>query len=73
MERLEDNLIYVPLERQKFMDFYHAFRTDIAHGMRSELKDCFTRAEIVITAQRVKGYLIPRPKTGEKCKKKGEF
>jgi hypothetical protein len=72
MERLEGDLTYVLLERQKFMDFYHVFRTDIAHGMQSELKDCFTRAEVVVAAQRVKGYLVPRPKTGEKRKKKSE-
>jgi hypothetical protein len=72
MERLEDNLIYVLLKRQKFIDFYYIFRTDIAFDMRSELKDCFTRAEAVITAQRVKGYLITRPKTGEKRKREGE-
>jgi DNA primase large subunit len=72
MERLEDNVIYILLERQKFMDFYHAFRTDIALGMRSELKDYFARAEIVIAAQRVKGYLVTRPKIGEKYKKESE-
>jgi hypothetical protein len=54
------------------MDFYHAFHTDIALNMRSELKDCSTRAEVVVAAQRVKGYLVPRPKTGEKRKREGE-
>jgi hypothetical protein len=73
MERLEGYLTYVLLKRQKFMNFYHIFRTDIAFGIRSELKDCFTRAKVVITAQRVKRYLITRPKTGEKRKKEGEF
>jgi hypothetical protein len=73
MERLEGDLTYIPLERQKFIDFYHTFRTDIAHRMRSELKDCFTRTEVVMAAQRVKGYLIPRPRTGEKRKREGEL
>jgi hypothetical protein len=72
IKRLEGDLTYVPLERQKFMDFYHVFRTDIALGIRSELKDCFTRAEVVMAAQRVEGYLVTRSKTGEKRKKKGE-
>jgi hypothetical protein len=72
MKRLEGNLTYVPLKRQKFMNFYHTFRTDIALGMRSELKNCFTRVEVVVATQRVEGYLITRPKTGEKRKKKSE-
>jgi hypothetical protein len=72
MEKLESDLTYVPLKYQKFMDFYHAFRTDIAFGMRSELKDYFTRAEIVVAAQRVERYLVTRPKTGEKRKREGE-
>jgi hypothetical protein len=50
IKKLKDNLTYVPLKRQKFIDFYHAFRTDIALDMRSELKNCFTRAEIVMAA-----------------------
>ena len=50
MERLEDDLIYIPLKRQKFIDFYHAFRMDIALDIQSELKNCFTRAEIVMAA-----------------------
>jgi hypothetical protein len=72
MKRLKSNLTYILLERQKLMDFYHTFRTDIAFGMRSELKDYSTRAKIVVAAQRVEGYLVTRPKTGEKRKRESE-